>query len=179
MELTNNKQVKILRADLENERGAGVYRWWFNEQKAKEILKVIGITKYANIQQKKFDGDTYYALYFGISKSIDARMYWHICQHQHGSTLSTLRHTLCAILTAMGKIIPGYAETAVNKLMDDHCILEWDFTPNLQTAEQIERAELSATTYWYPLNIQGNKSLLTDREALKALTRLRKNAIKI
>ena len=60
-----------------------------------------------------------------------------------------------------------------------NCILEWGFTPNLQTAEQIEKAELSATTYWYPLNIQGNKSLLTDRDALKALTRLRKNAIKI
>lgn len=179
MVLANNNRVKALRADFENGRGAGVYCWWFKEQMAKEILKAIGVTKYANIQQKIFDNDTYYALYFGISKNIDARMYWHICQHQHGSTLSTLRHTLCGILTAMGIIIPGNAETAVNKLIDENCILEWGFTPNLQTAEQIEGAELTATTYWYPLNIQENKSPCTNRKAIKKLRELRKTAIRI
>ena len=179
MVLANSNRVKALRTDFENGRGAGVYCWWFKVQMAKEILKTIGVTEYANIQQKKFDNDTYYALYFGISKNIDARMHWHICQHQHGSTLSTLRHTLCGILTAMGMITPGNAETAVNKLIDENCMLEWGFTPNLQTAEQIEKTELSATSYWYPPNIKENKSPLTDKAALKALTKLRKNAIKI
>ena len=110
---------------------------------------------------------------------MEYRMYWHICQHQHNSFLSTLRLSLCGILTALGKITQNKAEYAVNSFIDANCILEWDYTTTVKETEIIEKTELSKPDRWYPLNIQGNKSPFTNREAIKRLQELRKTAIRI
>lgn len=177
--MNNSKSIKQLRATLQNRHIPGYYCWWFKKNAAKEICQCLGIVEFSHILQSDFDGETYLALYFGISKDMEDRMNWHICLHQHNSFLSTLRLSLCGILTALGKMTQGSAESVVNSFIDANCILEWDYTATAKEAEIIEKTELSKPDRWYPLNIQGNKSPYTNREAIKKLRELRKNAIRI
>lgn len=177
--MNNVKSVKQLRAALQNRHIPGYYRWWFRETTAKEICQCLGVKDLSHILRNDFDGETYMALYFGISKDMEDRMYWHICQHQHNSFLSTLRLSLCGILTALGKMSQGKAESTINSFIDANCILEWNYTTTAKGAEDYENEELNKQDWWYPLNIQGNKSPFTNREAIKRLKELRKNAIKI
>lgn len=177
--MNNFDKVKQLRAVLKRRHIPGYYCWWFHENAANEICQCLGVKDLSHILRNDFDGETYMALYFGISKDMEDRMYWHICQHQHNSFLSTLRLSLCGILTALGKITQNKAEYAVNSFIDANCILEWDYTTTVKEAEIIEKTELSKPDRWYPLNIQGNKSPCTNREAIKRLQELRKTAIRI
>ncbi len=177
--MNNFEKVKQLRATLNDRHIPGTYRWWFRESAAIELCQCLGIDDFDHIKKRDFDGETYFALYFGISKDMEERMNWHICQHQHNTFLSTLRLSLCGILTALNKITTNKAEDVVNNFIDTNCILERDYTTTVQQAEDLEKAALSEHGYWYPLNIQGNKSQHTNRKAIKKLRELRKNAIKI
>lgn len=150
----------------------GIYRWWFCESDAKSILNKIGINCFGKIQKRVIDGETYYALYFGISKDLRSRFIWHISQKHSISnvkngTLSTLRQTISAVLSKdMTR-----SETDVNNLMDN-CYLEWDY---VDKPEEIEKDELSKSDYIYPLNIQNNVGVAKfDKQVLNTLKKLRK-----
>lgn len=152
----------------------GWYRWWCDKEAAAGILGQLGIEMTdSHLKSKEFDGKDYIAIYFGISKNLNDRIKWHICQvHTECSVrsgfLSTLRQTLSALLNSdMNK-----SQQLVNKFMDDNCILEYDNVSTLEEVENIEKHELSHADYYYPLNISGAKSI--PKEIKNKLTTLRK-----
>ena len=146
----------------------GTYRWWFHES----CLKQLGLS---HIDSQKllsttFQGKRYHALFFGIAakETIRQRLHWHINQKHTQSSfksgyISTLRLTLCALLlNPASKPTLKQSEDVVNGYMDKYCVVEWCSYHN-NAEDQIradEKAELRS--YWYPLNIQGNKWKLTD-----------------
>ena len=149
----------------------GCYRWWFKEEAAHQLLDQLPNIEWERIQKRVIDAEVYYALYFGIAKDMRQRLKWHICQHHTPSavksgTLSTLRKTLSALLG----IDMTLSEAAVNKFIDENCMVEWEYTATKKEAEKIEKAEL--TKNYYPLNIQENPNL--DKETKAALKDLRK-----
>ena len=125
-----------------------------------------------NLLCKEIDGREYIAIYFGISKDLNGRIKWHICQnHTAGSVrsgfLSTLRQSLSALLNNdMSK-----SQHLVNNFIDDNCYLEYENTLTHKDAENIEKTELSQE-YYYPLNIAGAKS--TPQYVKDNLKKLRK-----
>ena len=153
-------------------KSPGVYRWWFKESCVKDILSNLHLTtdEINKIQKDVINGETYYALYFGISKDMLGRAKWHILQKhtssnvKHGA-LSTLRRTLSALL----KIDMLKAEACVNQFMDNNCYWEWEYDSNPKSREI---AELSSKVVCYPLNIQENKTI--SKEVIKELKALRK-----
>lgn len=142
----------------------GTYRWWFHES----CLKDLGLYNNGSyvLKSETIDEETYYALYFGIAvkETIRSRFNWHISQsHSYSNiksgTISTLRHTLSALLLKKNpcKTIPN-SERVVNDFIDANCIVEWTPYPT-GTESQIHIDELQelSQSYWYPLNIQDNK----------------------
>lgn len=161
----------------------GTYRWWFHER----CLKDLGITNRGSyvLMTETINGERYYALYFGIAvkETIRERFIWHILQShsksniKHG-TISTLRHTLSALLLANKNIktIP-YSERIVNDFINDNCMVEWTpYTPGTESQIHIDELNELSQSYWYPLNIQCNKKKDTDKlsyyKNLKKLRRL-------
>ena len=165
------KSVKTLRAELQTRRRPGVYRWWFREDVAENLLNgCFGLTSSNGIHQKEIEGKSYLALYLGISPSLGTRLYWHICQHQHSAALSTLRVTLCTLLTeskfetSAGVIEDGIARYIVDAFIDNYCYIEWEYTTTEAEAEKIEQREFD--THWYPLNIRkNNRTASNTRES--------------
>lgn len=168
-------QVSTLRAQITSivNTNPGIYKWWFNIDDTNMLLKNLGFTNFSKLQSRVIDGETYYALYFGISKDLRMRAKWHICQKhsqsqiKHG-TLSTLRQTISALLGSdMSKSMQK-----VNDLLD-RCYWEWDYVKIHEQAKIIERQELKdQTQYAYPLNIQENKTV--DKSTIHNLKLLRK-----
>ncbi len=122
------ESVKGLRAELQTRRKPGVYRWWFREDTAGELLNgCFGFTYSSEILRKEIKGKPYLALYLGISPSLDTSLYWHICQHQHSAALSSLRVTLCTLRTecrfetSAGVIEDGIARYIVDAFIDNYC----------------------------------------------------------
>lgn len=85
----------------------GTYRWWFHES----CLKDLGLSENGSYVLKSgmINGEKYYALYFGIAvkETIRERFNWHINQsHSYSNirsgTISTLRHSLSALLLRKG-----------------------------------------------------------------------------
>ena len=113
-------------------------------------------------------------LYFGISKNLKDRAKWHISQKhtasaiKHG-TISTLRHTLSALLD---KDL-SRSENDLNSFMDANCYFEWDYVNQFKNAEELEKNELSNEQSIYPLNIKDNKVL--TKEVKSTLHKLRKD----
>ena len=140
------------------EKHPGVYRWWFPEDEADELLKrfknLILLTE-KNIQERKINGKMYVALYFGISSDMSRRIRWHICGPFRSSTL---RRTLRAILAPNDS--DDTAASIVNQWLDN-CYWEWDYTDTTEKAEQLETAELAQQKFAYPLNISRNKTMPT------------------
>ena len=64
------------------------------------------------------------------------------------------------------------SEEAVNKLIDENCYWEWDYTETHQDAIDLEKQELSSNTYYYPLNITNNQS--TPKNIINSVKKLRK-----
>ena len=170
--------VKKLRAMIAQKQNPvckcpGVYCWWFKQCAAFELLKAFPEFDRDKLQSRQIDGETYLALYFGISKNLKERIEWHVSQHHSLSAvksgyLSTLRQTLSAVLHKDMSI----SKQSVNRLMDDNCYWEWECTDSENDAKEREKAELTQSIYCYPLNIQGNKTI--SKECLKALKELRK-----
>jgi len=142
----------------------GWYRWWMRKDKYDQLiagpLAITGMPETISI-----DGDTYVAVYFGISKDLKQRMRWHICQKHTASqikvgTISTFRRTLSALL----RIPLSQSEQAVNDHLDNYMQVEWFYATNGKSPEQIETKELQDNLY--PLNIDKNPNV--DTSLLKA-----------
>ena len=154
----------------------GIYCWWFKREAAQNLLAKLPLTQkeLAKIQEREIEGESYLALYFGISRDMLARAKWHILQKhspsavKHG-TLSTLRQTLSALLGVdMSK-----SKDTVNDFIDSNCYWEYEYNANPKV---IESTELSSTDKCYPLNIQENKTV--SKEVIKVLSTLRKTVRK-
>jgi hypothetical protein len=176
--MKNLIKVSLLREQLSSnctsgiESMCGVYCWWFKTEVVQTLLVDLQLTpeEIAKIQKREIEGESYLALYFGISKDMLARAKWHILQKhspsavKHG-TLSTLRQTLSALL---GKDM-SQSEHTVNEFIDCNCYWEWEYD---ESYKQRETDELSSTTKCYPLNIQENQTV--NKEVCKKLSELRK-----
>ena len=170
------ESVKNLRAQIAQKKSPvckcpGVYRWWFKEDAALELLKVISDLDISKLHKRIINEDVYYALYFGISNNMKQRAKWHMCQHHTPSSiksgyLSTLRQTLSALL----EVDMSKSEAIVNNYMDDNCCWEWCYTDTDEEAANREKQELSQSDYCYPLNIQKNRTVTNQwRSRLKLM----------
>ena len=170
------KRVVDLRSRLQKaetvcDAKPGWYRWWCKKEAASQILRPLE-PDMSKLLHENIDGKDCVAIYFGISKDLNGRIKWHICQnHTAGSIrsgfLSTLRQSLSALLDSdMSK-----SQQLVNNFIDDNCYLEYENTLTPKDAENIEKAELSQD-YYYPLNISGAKS--TPKHIKDNLKTLRK-----
>lgn len=158
----------------------GTYRWWFHERSLKD-LGLSGCT--SGLLPESIEGEMYYALYFGIAvkESIRERLGWHINQAHSESnirngTISTLRHTLCALLLVnQPNNIPD-SERIVNDFIDANCIVEWTpYSPGTESQIRTDEKKELSQSYWYPLNTQDNKkSDPVKLEYYKILKKLRK-----
>lgn len=176
--MKNIEAVNKLRAMIAQKQNPvcqcpGVYCWWFKQDVALELLKAFPEFDRDKLQSRQIDGETYLALYFGISKNLKERIEWHVSQQHTPSAvksgyLSTLRQTLSGILGENMSI----SEQSVNNLIDDNCYWEWECTSSEDDAKKREKTELTQSVYCYPLNIHGNKTI--SKECLKALKELRK-----
>lgn len=141
---------------------SGFYRWWFKKEAAFMLIK--------NMQEwlpdedrfliRTIEGETYVALYFGISRDMRGRIKWHACQKHTPSTvskgfLSTLRQTLSALLEERMSV----SYDLVNKLIDENCMWEWDYS---EDPHKVELDELSQEHYYYPLNVKDNKTICKE-----------------
>ena len=139
------------------EKRPGVYRWWFPKTKAEELLahfKNQNSLKGKILKERKINGKQYVALYFGISNDMSRRIRWHI---RGPFKSSTLRRTLRAILTP-NTTDDDTAASIVNQWLDK-CYWEWDYTDTVESAEQLETAELAQQEFAYPLNISKNETM--------------------
>ena len=175
--MKNRESVATLRRMIECkqspfENRAGVYRWWFKEDAAMQLLGQLPPVNTERIAKRLIDGNFYWALYFGISGNLRQRAAWHINQKHTPSAvksgyLSTLRQVISALLNEdMTK-----SQDSVNKLMDTNCYLEWDYTSTKKEAEELETNDLSQSLCIYALNRTKNKTV--SKEHLKCLTELR------
>ena len=149
----------------------GVYEWWFSESDAKKLLKCRTNIDVNRIKKIDFEGEEYWALYFGQAKkeSLRKRINWHVNQEHRTSaiksgTLSTLRQTI----SALTNLDESTSQDTVNNILDGALIKVIEMQPT-----EIDDYEKQAIQNgYYPLNIQGNKSV--DKEFLKELKSLRK-----
>ena len=166
---TNFKSVIDLREKIETasdsfKKEPGVYRLWVKEGPSLDILKGLDCQNMADkLLQKNIQGTDFLAMYFGMSKNTFGRLKWHMLQKHNAKTvkngtISTLRHTLSAILFK-GKGLTS-TKDKLDKWMDENCFFEWGYTPDKSRAADIEKDEISRNIY--PLNIQGNKRISKD-----------------
>ena len=138
------------------EKRPGVYRWWFPKDDADELLahfKNRVLLKDVKLQERKINGMQHVGLYFGISNDMCRRIRWHI---RGPFRSSTLRRTLRAILAP--NVNDDTAASIVNQWLDK-CYWEWDYTDTVESAEQLETAELAQHEFAYPLNISKNETM--------------------
>lgn len=162
----------------------GSYRWWFKEK----CISILSLTDSDSrlLLQKKYNGITYYALYYGIAvkETIRKRLDWHINQIHKESNIksgyiSTLRLTLGALLLhSMTIKDPSESTKCVNAFIDNNCIVEWiPYLENEKTRIVSDETIELAKEYWYPLNIAKNHSSNKVKTYTQELKRLRKRFI--
>lgn len=167
----------------------GTYRWWFHGNS----LKYLGLSTNNNLlcsSKSVVNGQTYYALYFGIAvkETIRKRLNWHINQKHSTSNmksngpLSTLRRTLGALLlynNPKQSISIANSQAVIDGFMDKYCVVEWmPYTSGgdiKKEIEAIETAELKNPNYWYPLNLDKNNSPCKDKVYSNELSKKRKS----
>lgn len=161
---------QIQERHLEVEKLPGVYCWWFPKQDAEKILSQFSkrhLIPDNSIQIRQIHGETYWALYFGISSDMSRRIRWHICGPFKSSTL---RRTLRALMAP--NTDEKNAETIVNRLIDN-CYWEWQYTDSTIQAEKKETDELAQKKFAYPLNISKNNTV--PSEWIAELKQMRSN----
>ena len=99
----NFNRIEVKKFRLPCSKQAGVYRWWFPEERAKSLLNALNGVDYEPIEKEEINGKQYWCLYIGSSSDLEQRFYWHTTQGHSptaikNSTLSTLRQTICALL---------------------------------------------------------------------------------
>ena len=156
----------------------GVYRLWVKEGAAISMLNNLKTpVVISRILKRKIQTGTYLALYFGMSKNLFDRLKWHILQQHDPSTakngtISTLRHTLSAVLFMKRPLTQ--TETDLNKWMDDNCYFEWENLAGISLAKYVEDVQLKRNCY--PLNIQDNHNIPANLR--KEIKNLRKDVKK-
>ncbi len=142
---------QIQERHLEVEKLPGVYCWWFPKQDAEKILSQFSkrhLIPDNSIQIRQIHGETYWALYFGISSDMSRRIRWHPNTDEKN------------------------AETIVNRLIDN-CYWEWQYTDSTIQAEKKETDELAQKKFAYPLNISKNNTV--PSEWIAELKQMRSN----
>lgn len=169
-------RIEVKKFRLPCSKQAGVYRWWFPEERAKSLLSALHGVDYEPIDKEEINDKQYWCLYFGVSSDLEQRFYWHTTQAHSATaiksgTLSTLRQTICALL----KINQSDA-TAKQKVDDilDECYWEWYATLSIEEAKEIEKEELKKG--YYLLNIKDNEGVRNKHKNMKPSipTQLRK-----
>lgn len=155
----NFNRIEVKKFRLPCSKQAGVYRWWFPEERAKSLLSALNGVDYEPIEKEPINDNQYWCLYIGSSSDLEQRFYWHTTQAHSAtaiknSTLSTLRQSICALL----KINQSDA-TAKQKVDDilDECYCEWYATSPSEDPETIEKKELKKG--YYLLNIKDNEGV--------------------
>ena len=163
----NFNRIEVKKFRLPCSKQAGVYRWWFPEERAKSLLSALDGVDYEPIKKEPINDKQYWCLYFGSSSDLVQRFYWHTTQGHSttaikNSALSTLRQSICALL----KINQSDA-TAKQKVDDvlDECYWEWYATSSIGDAKEIEKKELK--NGYYPLNIQNNEGVKNKHKNVK------------
>lgn len=157
---------------------SGFYVWWFPQEAANKLIeplkKFIDDDRLEIIQVELFDGQPYYALYFGIASKkggLLQRIKWHTAAiNPHTAacvrhrTLSTLRQTICGL---MGWPMAGeQTQRLVNDIIRE-CYWEWKEDDN---PHKTEKELLNNVNACYPLNIMGNNTISKEcRKELKIL----------
>ena len=169
-------RIEVKKFRLPCSKQAGVYRWWFPEERAKSLVSALNGVDYELIEKKPINDKQYWCLYFGSSSDLEQRFYWHTIQGHSAAviksgTLSTLRKTICALL----KINQSDA-TAKQKVDDilDECYCEWYATSSSEDPETIEKEEVKKG--YYPFNIKDNIGVRNKSKNVKPSipTQLRK-----
>lgn len=168
----------IKRGFAEIKLESGFYVWWLPQEAANKLIeplkKFIDDDRLEKIQVELFDGQPYYALYFGIASKkggLLQRIKWHtaaINPHTaacvRSRTLSTLRQTICGL---MGLPMVG---TETQEKVDEiikKCYWEWT---EHHDPHEIELENLNSENLCYPFNIMGNNTISKDcRKELKRL----------
>ena len=178
--MKKQKVVDIKNSDFDGIKAeSGFYVWWFPEEVANKLIeplkKFIDDDRLEKIQVELFDGQPYYALYFGIASNkggLLQRIKWHtavINPHTaacvRNRTLSTLRQTICGL--KKWRMAGASTEGDVNQIINE-CYWEWE---KHATPHVIEKRELNNVNACYPLNIRGNNTV--SKECRKELIRLR------
>ncbi len=175
----NFNRIEVKKFRLPCSKQAGVYRWWFPEERAKSLLSALNGVDYESIKKEEINGKQYWCLYIGSSSDLEQRFYWHTTQAHSAtaiknSALSTLRQSICALL----KINQSDA-TAKQKVDDilDECYCEWCAISSIEEAKEIEKKELK--NEYYPLNIKDNEGVKNKHKNVKPsiptqLTKLRR-----
>ena len=139
-----------------------LYRWWFPANsvvvtllrawKSKDSKESINLLE--GVLTCEFEGETYYALYFGKSN----KGYRRYIQHSKGNVhTSTLRRTIHSLLTDEEYNKPVHEKQIDNILKD--CYFEWAVIEKEEESlvECIEAICIVHGTY--PLNIDGNPAI--------------------
>ena len=142
-----------------------LYRWWFHSES--EVVKLLRewrskdskepINLLEGVLTREFEGETYYALYFGESN----KGYRRYIQHSTGNIhTSTLRRTIHSLLTDEEYNKPIH-EKQIDEILKDS-YFEWAVIDKEEESlvECIEAICIVHGTY--PLNIDGNPAIDED-----------------
>ncbi len=154
--LGNMQTYKVGSGKIPVSQDSVLYRWWFAEES--KIVNILREWEESDlldgVQTSKFDGKTYYALYFGKSNN----GYRRFCQHSTGNVhTSTLRRTIHSLLT----------DDLYNKVTHEHeitdllreCYFEWTVIGK-EDEKLVECIEAICIVHGiYPLNLDGNPAI--------------------
>ena len=139
-----------------------LYRWWFHSES--EVVKLLSEWRSKDSKEptnllegvltREFEGETYYALYFGKSN----KGYRRYIQHSTGNVhTSTLRRTIHSLLTDEEYNKPIH-EKQIDEILQD-CYFEWAVIDKEEESlvECIEAICIVHGTYL--LNIDGNPAI--------------------
>ena len=130
--MKNIEAVNKLRAMIAQKQNPvcqcpGVYCWWFKQDVALELLKAFPEFDRDKLQSRQIDGETYLALYFGISKNLKERIEWHVSQ-QH--TPSAVKSGKILTATALYVSIAKNVKPQLAQLRPHNAILSPSLIPN-------------------------------------------------
>ena len=160
--LNNTERYRVGSGKIPVPKEPILYRWWFHSEsevvkllrawKGKDSKKPINLLE--GVLTHEFEGETYYALYFGKSN----KGYRRYIQHSTGNIhTSTLRRTIHGLLTDEEYNKPVH-EQQIDEILKD-CYFEWAVIDKEEESlvECIEAICIVHGTY--PLNIDGNPAI--------------------
>lgn len=144
----------------------GAYRWWFPKEEAKELLELANFKSEMlkgkrKLKERKIDGETYIAMYYGRSDNMRSR----ICNHLVGPFgESTLRKTIGSIYATKididdARLLVANVDDLVDELIDK-CYWEYEYVESGKEAENMEKEALAQNEIAYPLNIKANNTVI-------------------